>query len=89
MLFFLIAASNSKAQFKNPSEAQKVASLLGVTVEDLARNIFSPKVGGTPQRGLVLRSAEQDAEGAVEALESMMVGLYTEAVNALVSLINR
>lgn len=83
------AASNSKAQFKNPSEAQKVASLLGVTVEDLARNIFSPKVGGTPQRGLVLRSAEQDAEGAVEALESMMVGLYTEAVNALVSLINR
>ncbi|XP_071848331.1 unconventional myosin-XVIIIa-like isoform X3 [Apostichopus japonicus] len=81
--------NNAKAQFKDPSEAQKVASLLGVTVEDLVRNIFSPKVGGTPTRGLVLRSSEQDAEGAVEALEGMMVGLYTEAVNALVSLINR
>ena len=96
-MYFLIlinAGSGSKAQFEHPSEAQKAASLLGTSLEDLARNTFSPKALGTPTRA-PLRAVPSDgsdgggAGGAIEALEGMVSGLYTELVNAVVSLVNR
>ncbi|XP_072043844.1 LOW QUALITY PROTEIN: unconventional myosin-XVIIIa-like, partial [Amphiura filiformis] len=89
---------SNKAQFLKPSEAQKAASLLGTSVEELSRNIFSSRTSsGTPTRGGRLAVAGMDMPGgtsdpntgAVEALEGMVVGLYAELVNAVVSLINR
>ena len=33
---------NNKYQFARPAAAQKAAAVLGCTVEELARNVFSP-----------------------------------------------
>ncbi|XP_054748901.2 unconventional myosin-XVIIIa-like [Lytechinus pictus] len=88
-------SGSAKAQFLNPSEAQRAATLLGVSLEDLARNTFNPKATGTPTRSH-LRAVPSDggseggsSGGATEALEGMISGLYTELVNAVVSLVNR
>ncbi len=91
----LTGTGSSKAQFLKPSEAQKAASLLGTSVEELSRNIFSSRTSGTPTRGGRLAVAGMEMSGgdpnagAVESLEGMAVGLYAELVNAVVSLINR
>ena len=77
-----------------PSEAQKSASLLGTSVEELSRNIFSTKsTSGTVTRGgrlsLPMDTPNEPNVGLEEQLEGMAVGLYSELVNAVVSLINR
>lgn len=94
-LYIIIGSGSAKAQFLNPSEAQRAATLLGVSVEDLARNTFNPKATGTPTRSN-LRAVPSDggsdgsgSGGATEALEGMISGLYMELVNAVVSLVNR
>ncbi|XP_022085605.1 unconventional myosin-XVIIIa-like isoform X2 [Acanthaster planci] len=85
-------SGSSKAQFRKPTEAQKAAHLLGISLEELAKNTFSPRLGGNAPRGSLRPVVNDPSEqGATprDALESMMVGLYGELVNAVVSLINK
>ena len=74
-------------------------------MEDLTRVLFSDTAGGRrsvtslaganqqPTTGNAanrkLKEGTQLPEGAIEALEGFVVGLYQEAFNALVYLINR
>lgn len=44
LLFFV--GSNGRLQFLRPQSAQKAAALLGCTVEDLAKSIFSSDHSG-------------------------------------------
>ncbi|XP_071790068.1 unconventional myosin-XVIIIa-like isoform X4 [Asterias amurensis] len=86
-------SGSNKAQFRKPSEAQKAANLLGTTLEELAKNTFSPRMMGNASRNAlrpVAPEPQMDQGGtAQEALEGMMVGLYGELVNAVVALVNR
>nr|XP_006817918.1 PREDICTED: unconventional myosin-XVIIIa [Saccoglossus kowalevskii] len=86
---------STKAQFAQPSEAQKASTLLGTTVEELARAIFHPSSltssavrafrSGSPGE----KTTGEHALSAVEALQGMVMGLYMELVGAVVGLINR
>ncbi|XP_070572199.1 unconventional myosin-XVIIIa-like isoform X2 [Ptychodera flava] len=85
---------SAKAQFGNPSEAQKAATLLGTSQEELARAIFHPSsLTSTPTRA-PFRTGSPSEKGdqslnAMEALEGMVMGLYSEVVSAVVGLVNR
>ena len=79
-----------KAQFGKPQAAQRAALCLGTTVEDLARLIFTD--GGrrsTSSLSTLNPNANKASEGGMEALEGFVVGLYQEAFNAVLYLINR
>ncbi|XP_025836793.1 unconventional myosin-XVIIIa isoform X2 [Agrilus planipennis] len=90
--------SNSRYQFLNPQSAQRAAYLLGTTVEELSRLIFGLPSGslGTPSTprapfrtpSPIEKGIDRDVVG-LEALEGMVVGLYSELFNAVISLINR
>uniref|UniRef100_T1J6E8 Myosin motor domain-containing protein n=1 Tax=Strigamia maritima TaxID=126957 RepID=T1J6E8_STRMM len=87
--------SSSKAQFNNPQSAQRAANLLGISEEQLSRSIFSPNSSSLSARASFRTSpSEKSSLGdrptdAIEAMEGMAMGLYAEAVNLLVALINR
>ncbi|XP_052800261.1 unconventional myosin-XVIIIa-like isoform X4 [Mya arenaria] len=86
--------NNNKGQFARPAGAQKAASLLGISPEELARNIFSSSGTATLGRTTSMRNspADKGAEAnttAMEALEGFVIGLYSDVFNAIVSLINR
>lgn len=85
-------ASTGKYQFARPLAAQRAATILGCTGEELAAAIFHP----TGQRGNTLRmpgidktTPSSDVVTGVDALEGFVSGLYAEACGALVALINR
>ncbi|CAH1380073.1 unnamed protein product [Tenebrio molitor] len=90
--------SNNRYQFANPQAAQRAATLLGTTVEELSRVIFGLSSGGmvTPSAprapfrtpSPIEKGLEREAVGA-EAIEGMATGLYSEAFNCIASLINR
>ncbi|XP_038062218.1 unconventional myosin-XVIIIa-like isoform X2 [Patiria miniata] len=86
-------SGSSKAQFRKPTEAQKAAHLLGTTIEELAKNTFSPRLASGASRSSLrpVVNEPMTEQGATprDALEGMMVGLYGELVNAVVSLINK
>ncbi|XP_071946563.1 unconventional myosin-XVIIIa-like isoform X2 [Antedon mediterranea] len=91
-------AGSVRSQFARPVEAQKAASILGTSLEELARACFNPRIGGTPTRSPLARnitegrespSGDGSSSAAIEALQGMAVGLYQECVNALVSMINK
>lgn len=87
------AATGNKFQFSKPGSAQRAATLLGTSVEELARSIFY-STPSTPSTRASFRTAsptERPAERpeGLEALEGMAAGLYSEAFNAIVALINR
>ena len=80
-----------KTQFAKPQAAQKAAHCLGTSVEELSRVIFQ---GNTSSSTLnrKLRSAERDSANlpdGIESLEGFVVGLYQEAFNAVVFMVNR
>ncbi|KAL3858074.1 hypothetical protein ACJMK2_012688 [Sinanodonta woodiana] len=86
--------NNNKGQFARPAAAHKVATLLGITVEELARTIFSASTSATLTRSASVRGSPADKVAgenttAMEALEGFAVGLYSDVFNAIVSLINR
>jgi len=91
-------SSNSRWQFSSPQAAQKAASLLGTTVEELARVLFGSSSGGmgtpsTPRAPFrtpspTEKGLDRDVTG-LEALEGMIIGLYGEVLNAVAALINR
>ncbi|XP_038861610.1 unconventional myosin-XVIIIa-like [Salvelinus namaycush] len=86
-----------RKQFARHEWAQKAAYLLGCTLEELSSSIFKHQAKGTLPRASSIRKGTDDAAGeasgskttAMECLEAMASGLYSELFTLLVSLINR
>ncbi|XP_041097360.1 unconventional myosin-XVIIIa-like isoform X15 [Polyodon spathula] len=100
-IYHLGAAGATKAgrrQFARHEWAQKAAYLLGSTLEALSSAIFKHQPKGTLQRSNSFRQGPDDmgqGDGsgpkvtALECLEAMASGLYSELFTLLISLINR
>ncbi|CAG9854343.1 unnamed protein product [Phyllotreta striolata] len=92
------AGNNNRYQFANPQSAQRAATLLGTTIEELSRVIFGLASGGmsTPNQPRAPfrtpsptdKGLDREAVG-LEAVEGVIIGLYAEVFNCIVSLINR
>jgi len=76
-------AARQSAQFARPQAAHKAAQCLGTTLEELNRCIFQSHATSASSIANRVKS-----EGA-EALEGFVCGLYQEAFNAVVHLVNR
>ncbi|XP_049896452.1 unconventional myosin-XVIIIa-like isoform X2 [Epinephelus moara] len=99
-IYHLGSAGATKAgrkQFARHEWAQKAAYLLGCTLEELSSSIFKHQAKGTLPRASTIRQAS-DENGtadagskatAMECLEAMASGLYSELFTILISLINR
>lgn len=93
------AAEGGRKQFARHEWAQKAAYLLGCNLEELSSAIFKHQLkGGTLQRSTSFRQGPEEGnlgEGtgsklsALECLEGMASGLYSELFTLLVSLVNR
>ncbi|XP_042550195.1 unconventional myosin-XVIIIa isoform X9 [Dipodomys spectabilis] len=101
-IYHLGAAGATKAgrkQFARHEWAQKAAYLLGCSLEELSSAIFKHHLkGGTLQRSTSFRQGPEESslgEGtgpklsALECLEGMASGLYSELFTLLISLVNR
>ncbi|KAK7882718.1 hypothetical protein WMY93_028892 [Mugilogobius chulae] len=86
-----------RRQFARHEWAQKAAYLLGCTLEELSSSIFKHQAKGlqhTPSfRGGAEDMSQGDGSGskvtALECLEAMASGLYSELFTLVISLINR
>ncbi|XP_028615120.1 unconventional myosin-XVIIIa isoform X3 [Grammomys surdaster] len=91
------AAEAGRKQFARHEWAQKAAYLLGCSLEELSSAIFKHQLkGGTLQRSTSFRQGPEESglgEGtklsALECLEGMASGLYSELFTLLISLVNR
>ncbi|KAJ8368403.1 hypothetical protein SKAU_G00084310 [Synaphobranchus kaupii] len=100
-IYHLGAAGATKAgrrQFARHEWAQKAAYLLGCTLEELSSSIFKHQPKGVLQRSTSFRKSMEDggmgdSSGpkitALECLEAMAVGLYSELFTLVISLVNR
>nr|XP_057935142.1 unconventional myosin-XVIIIa isoform X11 [Doryrhamphus excisus] len=99
-IYHLGAAGATKAgrrQFARHEWAQKAAYLLGCTLEELSSTIFKHQTKGlqhsTSFRGGPDETSQGDSSAskvtAVECLEAMASGLYSELFTLIISLINR
>ncbi|XP_046531697.1 unconventional myosin-XVIIIa isoform X4 [Equus quagga] len=101
-IYHLGAAGATKAgrkQFARHEWAQKAAYLLGCSLEELSSAIFKHQhKGGTLQRSTSFRQGPEESGlgdgtgpklSALECLEGMASGLYSELFTLLVSLVNR
>ncbi|XP_059127246.1 unconventional myosin-XVIIIa isoform X1 [Peromyscus eremicus] len=101
-IYHLGAAGATKAgrkQFARHEWAQKAAYLLGCSLEELSSAVFKHQLkGGTLQRSTSFRQGPEESglgEGtgpklsALECLEGMASGLYSELFTLLISLVNR
>uniref|UniRef100_A0A673XKU7 Myosin XVIIIAa n=1 Tax=Salmo trutta TaxID=8032 RepID=A0A673XKU7_SALTR len=98
-IYHLGAAGATKAgrkQFAHHEWAQKAAYLLGCTLEELSSSIFKHQAKGTLPRASLSRDVQSGSSPgsgskatAMECLEAMASGLYSELFTLLVSLINR
>lgn len=93
------ATKGGRKQFARHEWAQKAAYLLGCSLEELSSAIFKHQLkGGTLQRSTSFRQGPEESglgEGtgtklsALECLEGMASGLYSELFTLLISLVNR
>lgn len=93
------AAEGGRKQFARHEWAQKAAYLLGCSLEELSSSIFKHQhKGGTLQRSTSFRQGPEESGlgdgtgpklSALECLEGMASGLYSELFTLLVSLVNR
>lgn len=88
--------SQSRWQFARVECAEKSATLLGTTVEELSRLLFSsnsPGVGTPNSQRAGLRTpspTDQSKDMAgLDALEGLLVGLYSEVFHCVAALVNR
>uniref|UniRef100_A0A8C5X0D5 Unconventional myosin-XVIIIa n=1 Tax=Malurus cyaneus samueli TaxID=2593467 RepID=A0A8C5X0D5_9PASS len=101
-IYHLGAAGATKAgrkQFARHEWAQKAAYLLGCSLEELSSAIFKHQPKGTLQRSTSFRQGPDESplgDGgtgpkltALECLEGMAAGLYSELFTLLISLLNR
>lgn len=86
------SGSTARVQFAHPSSARKAANLLGVSMEELVAAAFSASLTnsnpGTPTRS-PSDGGDNTLNTAFDSLEGLVIGLYSEAVAAAVSLINK
>uniref|UniRef100_A0A671WX92 Myosin XVIIIA n=1 Tax=Sparus aurata TaxID=8175 RepID=A0A671WX92_SPAAU len=88
---------SGRRQFAHHEWAQKAAYLLGCTLEELSSSIFKNQAKGlqhsTSFRGGSDEASQGDSSGskviALECLEAMASGLYSEIFTLVVSFINR
>ncbi|XP_059764134.1 unconventional myosin-XVIIIa isoform X10 [Balaenoptera ricei] len=88
-----------RRQFARHEWAQKAAYLLGCNLEELSSAIFKHQhQGGTLQRSTSFRQGPEESSlgdgtgpklSALECLEGMASGLYSELFTLLISLVNR
>ncbi|XP_036417397.1 unconventional myosin-XVIIIa isoform X8 [Colossoma macropomum] len=87
-----------RKQFARHEWAQKAAYLLGCTLEELSSSIFKHQPKGTLQRSTSFRQGPDDVGAgdnsgpkitALECLEAMAAGLYSELFTLVISLVNR
>ncbi|XP_075024756.1 unconventional myosin-XVIIIa isoform X3 [Calonectris borealis] len=88
-----------RKQFARHEWAQKAAYLLGCSLEELSSSIFKHQPKGTLQRSTSFRQGPDEpplGDGgtgpkltALECLEGMAAGLYSEVFTLLISLLNR
>jgi len=78
--------SNTKSGFARPQAAHKAAHCLGLQMEDLTRAVFQ---GSTTMNRRNSRGDAGNLTDGMEALESFVVGLYSELFQLVVALINR
>ncbi|XP_045427018.1 unconventional myosin-XVIIIa isoform X3 [Pipistrellus kuhlii] len=93
------AAEGGRKQFARHEWAQKAAYLLGCSLEELSSSIFKHQhKGSTLQRSTSFRQGPEESGlgdgtgpklSALECLEGMASGLYSELFTLLVSLVNR
>ncbi|XP_034497057.1 unconventional myosin-XVIIIa isoform X16 [Ailuropoda melanoleuca] len=93
------AAEAGRKQFARHEWAQKAAYLLGCSLEELSSAIFKHQhKAGTLQRSTSFRQGPEESSlgdgtgpklSALECLEGMASGLYSELFTLLVSLVNR
>uniref|UniRef100_A0A674CHA2 Myosin XVIIIA n=1 Tax=Salmo trutta TaxID=8032 RepID=A0A674CHA2_SALTR len=100
-IYHLGAAGATKAgrkQFARHEWAQKAAYLLGCTLEELSSSIFKHQVKGALQRSTSFRGGPDEAGAgdssvskitALDCLEAMASGLYSELFTLVISLVNR
>uniref|UniRef100_A0A8C4UUF9 Myosin XVIIIA n=1 Tax=Falco tinnunculus TaxID=100819 RepID=A0A8C4UUF9_FALTI len=99
-IYHLGAAGATKAgrkQFARHEWAQKAAYLLGCSLEELSSSIFKHQPKGTLQRSTSFRQGPDEPPlgdsgpklTALECLEGMAAGLYSELFTLLISLLNR
>ncbi|XP_024118743.1 unconventional myosin-XVIIIa isoform X3 [Oryzias melastigma] len=91
------ATKTGRKQFARHEWAQKAAYLLGCTLEELSSSIFKHQAKGTLPRSSTIRQAADENGSAdagskataMECLEAMACGLYSELFTLIISLINR
>lgn len=88
-IFSVNAGPASRVQFANPSAARRAAGLLGVSMEDLTAAAFNTAASGGGGGTSPSKSPTDSSEQAWESLEALTVGLYSEALAAVVALINK
>ncbi|XP_037808435.1 unconventional myosin-XVIIIa isoform X2 [Lucilia sericata] len=76
----------ARTQFANPSAARKAATLLGVSLEDLSGAAFNVNASGNTSPSKI---SGDNIEYAWESLDALVIGLYSEALAAVVALINK
>ncbi|KAJ0004344.1 hypothetical protein NQD34_010558, partial [Periophthalmus magnuspinnatus] len=94
---FHARVSAGRKQFARHEWAQKAAYLLGCTLEELSSSIFKHQAKGTLPRASTTRQGPDESGGgdagskatAMECLEAMASGLYSELFTILISMINR
>ncbi|XP_076647208.1 unconventional myosin-XVIIIa isoform X1 [Halictus rubicundus] len=88
-------SSQSRWQFARVECAEKAATLLGTTVEELSRIVFSWNGGGgtpnTPRPTLRTPSPTEQSKdiSGLDALEGLLIGLYSEVFHCIAALINK
>ncbi|XP_045559837.1 unconventional myosin-XVIIIa isoform X12 [Salmo salar] len=87
-----------RKQFAHHEWAQKAAYLLGCTLEELSSSIFKHQAKGPMQRSTSFRGGPDEAGAgdssgskitALDCLEAMASGLYSELFTLVISLVNR
>ncbi|XP_045074636.1 unconventional myosin-XVIIIa isoform X10 [Coregonus clupeaformis] len=87
-----------RKQFARHEWAQKAAYLLGCTLEELSSSIFKHQAKGALQRSTSFRGGPDEAGAgdgsgskitALDCLEAMASGLYSELFTLAISLVNR
>ncbi|XP_058019822.1 unconventional myosin-XVIIIa [Ahaetulla prasina] len=92
------ATKAGRKQFARHEWAQKAAYLLGCTLEELSSAIFKHQPKGSLQRSTSFRQGPEEAgladgsgpkTSALECLEALTSGLYSELFTLLICLLNR
>ena len=88
-------SSQSRWQFARVECAERAATLLGTSIEELSRVVFSCNGGGgtpnTPRPNLRTPSPTDQSKDVtgLDALEGLLVGLYSEVFHCVAALINK